>query len=101
LTGSEAPTSLERDARFTSASLPLPKATKVRLANDLIRLETNLDLDYWEIDPDWNGFVFRSAVQAQRHIRNGTISRELKIKAGRQVCVRLVTSQGEQYQLHI
>jgi site-specific DNA-methyltransferase (adenine-specific) len=101
LTGSEAPTSLERDARFTSASLPLPKATKVRLANDLIRLETNLDLDYWEIDPDWNGIVFRSAVQAQRHIRNGTISSELKIKAGRQVCVRLVTSQGEQYQLHI
>jgi adenine specific DNA methylase Mod len=98
---SEAPTSLERDSRFTFATLSPLKATKARLSNEVVRLETKLDLDYWEVDPDWDGVIFRSAAQAQRHIRNGTISHELKIKAGRQVCVRLVTSQGEQYQLNI
>jgi len=98
---SEAPTSLERDSRVISASLPTPSATKVRRYNDVVRLETNLDLDYWEVDPDWDGIVFRSAAQAQRHLRNGSISHELKIKAGRRVCVRLVTSQGQQHQLNI
>lgn len=98
---SEASTSLEHDPRLRVTSLSPPKATKVRLWNDVVRLETKLDLDYWEVDPDWDGIVFRSAAQAQRHIRNGTISHKLKIKAGRRVCVRLVTSQGEQYQLDI
>jgi DNA modification methylase len=98
---SEVPISLEHDSRLKATSLPPPKLTKVRLSNDVIRLETKLDLDYWEVDPDWDGIIFRSAAQAQRHIRNGAISHELKIKAGRQVCVRLVTSQGEQYQLDI
>src|SRR5687767_14910354 len=99
LTNSEIPFSLEHDLSFSSAILKAPKATKVRLLKDMICLETSLDLDYWEVDPDWDGVIFKSAAQAQRPVRSGTIPRELKIKAGRSICVRLVTSQGEHYQL--
>ena len=101
LTVSEAPFALERDSRFTPPRLAVPGATKIRVLKDGVRLETNLDLDYWEVDPDWDGIVFKSAAQAQRPLRNGEIPLELKIKAGRNLCVRLVTSQGEQYQLHV
>ena len=98
---SATPFSLERSFGFVHHLLPDPKATKVRLRKDDVRLETNFDLDYWELDPDWDGTLFRSAAQAGRPIRNGAIPLELKIKAGRNACVRLVTSQGEQYQLHV
>jgi DNA modification methylase len=98
---SEEPFSLEHDSRFAPPILTVPKSTKVRLLKDAIVLETNLDLDFWEVDPDWDGTTFKSAAQAQRPVRSGSFPRELKIKAGRNVCVRLVTTHGEQYQLHI
>jgi site-specific DNA-methyltransferase (adenine-specific) len=98
---SEEPFSLEHDSRISPPMLPVPKETKVRLHKDTVVLETNLDLDYWEVDPDWDGVTFKSAAQAQRPVRSGLIPRELKIKAGRKVCVRLVSTQGNQYQLHI
>jgi site-specific DNA-methyltransferase (adenine-specific) len=101
LTISEEPFALEHDSSFSPLILPAPKATKVRFLKGVVRLESNLDLDYWEVDPDWDGITFKSAAQAPRPIRNGTIPRELKIKAGGNVCVRLVTTQGEQYQLHV
>jgi len=101
LTVSAEPFSIERNSGFAHPILPAPNATKVRLRKEGIRLETNLDLDYWELDPDWDRTLFKSAAQARRPIRNGTIPLELKIRAGRNICVRLVTSQGEQYQLHV
>jgi hypothetical protein len=101
LSVSEVPFSLERDANFPNSILQPPKTTKVRARNNTIVLDTNLDLDYWEVDPDWDRRIFKSAAQAGRPIRSGIISSELKTKAGSNVCVRLVTTQGEQYQLHI
>ena len=101
LTVSEAPFALERESSFTPPELAVPRATKIRVLKDGVRLETNLDLDYWEVDPDWDGLIFKSVAQAPRPLRNGEIPRELKIKVGRKVCVRLVTSQGKQYQLHV
>ena len=101
LTVSQAPFSLERDSSFPLPILPVPKSTNVQLSNDLISLETKLDLDYWEVDPDWDGVIFRSVAQATRPVRRGTISCELRTKIGRSVCIRLVTTQGTQYQLHI
>lgn len=95
------PFSLERDSRFSLAILPAPPSTKVFLTANTLSLDTELDLDYWEVDPDWDGITFKSAVQARHPLRNGTLSRELKVKAGRHSCVRLVSSQGEQYQLHV
>jgi len=93
--------SLEIDPDFSPATMPAPKTTKARLAKDSVLLETKLDLDYWEVDPDWDGKTFKSAVQAVRPVRSGEIPRELKIKVGRKVCVRLVTAKGKQYQLNI
>jgi DNA modification methylase len=101
LTVSEAPFSLERDSSFPLSVLPVPKSTKVHLLGDGVSLETELDLDYWEVDPDWDGVTFKSAAQATRPVRTGTISHELKTKIGSKVCIRLVTTQGKGYQLHI
>ena len=98
---SEAPFSIEYDSNASTAIPPAPKGTKVRVRKDTIVLDTNLDLDYWEVDPNWDGRIFKSAAQAGRHIRHGTIPRELKINAGGDVCVRLVTTQGKGYQLHV
>ena len=58
---------------------------KVHVSKDSISLETDLDLDYWEVDPDWDGKFFKSAAQAKRPVRSGKIPYELKIKAGRNV----------------
>ena len=93
--------SLGYDSRFLAPVLPAPKTTKVRVRNETIVLNTNLDLDYWEVDPNWNGVTFKSAAQASRPIRNGRIPRELNIKAGSNLCVRLVTSQGKLFQLNV
>jgi DNA modification methylase len=92
--------SFERQEAF-DFSLPAPKGTKARISKDAVCLETSLDLDYWEIDPAWDGKIFRSAAQARRPVRSGEIVREIKIKTGRNVCIRLVTTQGKQYQLHV
>ncbi len=95
------PFTLEHDAE---APWPLSgdPGLKVRAARGSIQVEGRLDLDYWEVDPAWDGKIFRSAAQAQRPARSGDIPRELKVKTGREVprtgykaCIRLVTVKGE------
>jgi len=95
------PFSLEQDSRFHLPALPAPRSTKVHLSTDKVSLETDLDLDYWEIDPNWNGVTFKSTAQAKRPVRNGKIPCELKTKIGSNVCIRLVTASGNQYQLNV
>jgi DNA modification methylase len=89
-----APFSIEHEE---SAALPLAGgATEcVERANDTVRLRRDADLDYWEVDPAWDGRTFRSAGQAQLPNGKGNLLRELKVKAGRRACVRLVTVKGE------
>jgi site-specific DNA-methyltransferase (adenine-specific) len=101
LTVSPATFSVECASDFTLPGSPAPESTRARLQGDEVTLATDLDLEYWEVDPDWDGVSFRSAVQAARPVRHGDIPRTLKIKAGRKVCIRLVTVTGKQYQLHI
>ena len=101
LAASEVPFSLDRDLNCSFSTLPAPKSTKIHLSDDVVSLRTNLDLDYWEVDPDWNGITFKSAVQAARPVRSGTIPLALKTKIGRAVCIRLVDTQGQQFQLHV
>jgi DNA modification methylase len=93
--------SLEQETNFDLPRLPAPKSTKVHFSNDTISLKTDLDLDYWEVDPNWDSLTFKSAVQAKRPMRNGDIPCEMKIKAGSNICLRLVTTNGQQYQLNI
>ena len=84
---------------------------RVSISSDSISLDGqgavgsggDLELDYWEVDPVWDGKIFRSAAQAGRPVRSGELSREMKIpvsaqaqtKNGRKICVRGVTAKGE------
>jgi DNA modification methylase len=101
LTNFQTPFSLEHDTNFNLPVLPAPKTTRAHRSADAIFLETNLKLDYWEVDPNWDGITFMSVAQARRPVRNGDIPCELKMKAGSNVCIRLVTADGKLYQLNI
>ena len=74
---------------------------EVKQESDLFHLDSQLELDYWEVDPAWDGKMFKSAAQAHRPVRSGQIPNILKIKTEGDVCVRLVTVQGDQFQLNV
>jgi len=91
----------ERDVAVKTPVAHEAKNIKVIVSSDTVRLETSLAVDFWEVDPAWDGKMFKSAAQAQRHVRSGELPLELKIKIGRKVCIRLVTVQGKQFQLNV
>jgi serine/threonine protein kinase len=93
--------SIEHDTSFNVPFSTLPKSTRVENGNEIIRLDTKLDLDYWEVDLSGGEKMFRSVAQAKRPVRSGDIPLELKIKNGGKVCIRFVTVKGKQYQLNI
>jgi site-specific DNA-methyltransferase (adenine-specific) len=95
--------SLEHDSAIKLVISNDARKIKAHVSANVIRLDTPLDVDFWEVDPAWDGKVFRSAAQAQRHARSGELPLELKIKIGRQqqACIRLVTVQGKEFQLDI
>ena len=88
------PFTLEREA---ASCFPLNEKTQLKLEFDsgLVKVLGNPGPDYWEVDPAWDGTIFKSAAQAQRPVRSADIAHELRIKTGRRVCVRLVTIEGE------
>ena len=97
LTVSQTPFTLERD----SASPFELSVGNGKIVKDggFLHLDTPLALDYWEVDPVWDGKTFKSAAQAVRPVRSDEVPCELKIKTGGNICVRLVTVQGEHFQL--
>jgi hypothetical protein len=103
----EAAFTLERDSAppFRSAPSTIRRGSgrsfNLQLSNDSILLANPADIDYWEVDPDWDGKTFRSANQAVRPARRGEIPSELKIKVGRKICVRLVAVNGQQFQVEV
>jgi DNA modification methylase len=101
LANTKAVFTLEHDSSMESVAKVDRKKAKVLISKDSIKLVTSLEIDFWEVDPDWDGKMFKSAAQAQRHVRSGDLPLELKIKIGRKVCVRLVTVQGKHIQLNI
>jgi 16S rRNA G966 N2-methylase RsmD len=101
LSGTKSVFSMERDLTIKTEVATKSKKIKIKVVGDLLQLQTSLDVDFWEVDPAWDGKIFRSAVQAQRHVRSGEIPMELKIKIGGRVCIRLVTVEGKQFQLNI
>jgi len=55
------------------------------------------EIDFWEVDPEWDGQVFRSAAQAVRTGKKKTIPLELDlplIPCGNPVCIRMVDVHG-------
>lgn len=92
---------VEYDRAFHFPLPSISKKIRVSLSGTSVSLNTRLDLDFWEVDPQWDGEIFRSAAQAKRPARSGDIPLDLKIKTGGDVCVRFVTTKGRQYQSHI
>ncbi len=75
---------------------------KVIILADTIRLDNPPQLDYWEVDPAWDGTCFHSAMQARRPNRSDDIPLEIKLPAvPTNVCVRAVTVEGQQIQLNV
>jgi site-specific DNA-methyltransferase (adenine-specific) len=77
--------------------LPDPThSLKVEIQGEVIRLVDPPALDFWEVDPDWDGKTFRSVLQARRPKRAGEIPLELKMPAApTNVCVRAISVNGE------
>jgi site-specific DNA-methyltransferase (adenine-specific) len=100
LSALQTPFSLEHDSAF---EIPFARSSKIkaRVDGDTITLSTSLELDYWEVDPNWDGKLFKSAAQAQRPVRSGEIPMQLKVKDRHKACLRVVTVQGEQFQLNV
>ncbi len=95
-----APFTLERSQSVAwDVQQARPSAFKLHLSDNDIRLASRHKLDYWEVDPAWDEKIFISAAQAFRPVRSDGIPTELKIKTGRNVCIRLVTAQGRHYQI--
>jgi len=60
----------------------------------------SLELDYWEVDPAWDGKVFRSASQSIRSNRAGGIPMEIKLPVmGSKIRVRAITVDGDQLEI--
>jgi adenine specific DNA methylase Mod len=60
------------------------------------------ELDYWEVDPAWDGQVFCSAAQAVRPLRRHPIAEDLQLPvatSSQSIAVRLVKVDGTQIQL--
>jgi DNA modification methylase len=112
------PFTLQRDS---SIQIPLSTSTlNFQLSNiqpvglslgakpSTIKLENPPALDYWEVDPAWDGVTFKSAMQARRPIRSGGIPIKLELPVmvaqsaiimPKNVCIRAITVDGEQIQL--
>lgn len=73
---------------------------KVNITGSKLSLINPPDLDYWELDPDWNGKKFKSAVQIIRPIRNGEIPLTVDFpKLGEKIKIQAVTIQGDRIEL--
>lgn len=71
------------------------KDLNIQISGSTITLVDPPELDYWEVDPDWNGREFKSAVQAIRPIRNGTIPLSLIYPTlGNKIKIQAVTISG-------
>jgi DNA modification methylase len=94
------PFSLSRD----STALIPPNALEclVNISNLTVSLKNPPPLDYWEVDPAWDGKIFRSACQARRSNRSAEIPLEIKMPVAlTNVCMRAVTVDGSVIQSHV
>jgi DNA modification methylase len=96
-------------AIYTSGAAPNPQehpkpTFNFRIADNKVEMKGPGLPIYWEIDPQWDGKVFRSAAQAVLPLRSGEIARLLplqELKPGHRVCVRAVTNDSDQIQIEL
>ncbi|MBT3337006.1 MAG: site-specific DNA-methyltransferase [Anaerolineae bacterium] len=101
LAAQKASFSFERD---TASLLPQAKSANcAHLEGKRISLEADFlsDIVYWDVDPNWDGQVFKSTDQAVLPVRSGAIPSSLEIKGdfGKEICIRCVKVSGERIQM--
>jgi len=80
----------------------IPPSFSFAVSGRTVTLITPPALDYWEIDPAWDGNIFRSAIQARRPNRSAEIPLKMKTPVTpTNVCVRAVTVDGFLIELHV
>lgn len=82
----------------------LGQVSDLQYSNGIVSINPQLipDLDYWEVDPAWDGQVFYSAAQALRPRKKGDLENELSlplVNEGEYIATRLVKINGEQTQI--
>ena len=86
----------------SSAGIVMPSLAGVTVSGRTVSLMTPPALDTWEIDPGWDGTIFRSAVQSRRPNRSEDIPIKMETPvAPTNVCVRAVTVDGHLIQLNV
>jgi DNA modification methylase len=79
---------------------PSSSTLSVSASAQTVILKKHPVLDYWEVDPAWDGKTFRSAGQARRPNRSGELPSEIKLPvAPEKFRVRAVTVSGEQIEV--
>jgi DNA modification methylase len=59
------------------------------------------NLEYWEVDPSWDGEIFRSAAQVVRRRKEAVVENSVSFSAPKRknpLCVRLISNTGEMVQ---
>ncbi len=88
----------ESSARMSSGVL----GCRVTTSGQTVSLVDSPALDYWEIDPSFDGHIFQSAMQARRPNRGSTIPLSIKTPVQlTSVCVRAVTEDGSILQSNV
>jgi site-specific DNA-methyltransferase (adenine-specific) len=102
------PFTLELESRIKKTEIleKAPVSLGLHLADLTIELDQQAipELDYWEVDPAWDGQIFRSAAQAMRPRGKSSLPHTLEIPfstGAKPISVRWVTVQGEQLQAHL
>ena len=89
-----------------SENKDLESSLKLSINNQSAQLEmdqANL-IDYWEVDPAWDGTIFHSANQALRPRRKGTITNQLELPGNSQqlpLSARVVDIHGNSCSLQL
>jgi len=83
----------------TRVDVNIPGSLNLILDNQFVKLEVNQaeGIDYWEVDPAWDGKLYRSATQAMRPHGKENITDQLdlpKTNGNLPICVRVVDIHG-------
>jgi DNA modification methylase len=84
----------------------LERSLNLQLDDQSVKLEMQHSdqIDYWEVDPAWDGSLFHSFNQAVRPRRKGTIPSQLDLpvlSASSSICARVVDIHGNCCSLHL
>lgn len=100
VTEHKAPFSIYTVGNQSPPARPYKQSPIARLIEDRVELAEHLrsEVDYWEVDPCWDGNIFHSAMQAVRPRSREPLQYEFILPVlsnEKPVCVRVVTIKGE------